>query len=154
MTYGRRSENEVLDTINGFFEAAREKDMDALADAHGHRNAFTKFDAFPPYTLQSSDTAIAYEEAVFANISDLKFKVEDPRVTVVGETAVAAFFLKISGIFVYDYSFEGRPVDLRLRATMVLAREEGRWIIIHEHLSELKDMKGEAGPAEAWRPRR
>jgi ketosteroid isomerase-like protein len=152
MTYERRSENEVLDTINGFFEAAREKDMDALADAHGHRNAFTKFDAFPPYTLQSSDTAIAYEEAVFANISDLKFKVEDPHVTVVGETAVAAFFLKISGIFVYDHSFEGRPVDLRLRATMVLAREEGRWIIIHEHLSELKDMKGEASPAEAWRP--
>jgi ketosteroid isomerase-like protein len=55
--------------------------------------------------------------------------VTDLKVDVFGPVAVTAF--------VMDYAVvaEGQRQELRARGTLVLAREAGEWLIVHEHFS-------------------
>lgn len=135
---GRR--REVAAAILSFFEAGKTKDMSTLSRLHGPRELFSKFDENPPYTRQSSDQAFVYEQAAFANISDYSYRLDDVRIDMFGDVAVASFILEYSGMFVNDYSFEGTPVHSKSRVTMVLAVFNGEWKIVHEHFSRFPDM--------------
>jgi ketosteroid isomerase-like protein len=137
-----KDRKDVEDLIRSFFDAGKNKDLSALADLHGSREHFTKFDENPPYTRQNSEEAFVYEQAAFANISDYNYNIDDLRIDVLGDSAIATFYLSYSGMFVNDYSFEGSPVGSRARVTMVLAREDKGWKIAHEHLSRFPDWKG------------
>jgi ketosteroid isomerase-like protein len=126
--------------IFAFFEAGKNKDLSSLPGFHASRESFTKFDENPPFTRQNADEAFMHEQAAFANISDYSYRVEDLRVDLFGEVAVATFYLAYRGIFVNDYTFEGSPVESRDRVTMVLARTQGGWKIAHEHFSRFPDL--------------
>ena len=137
-----KDRKDVEDLIRSFFDAGKNKDLSALADFHGSREHFTKFDENPPYTRQNSEEAFVYEQAAFANISDYNYAIDDLRIDVLGDSAIATFYLSYSGMFVNGYSFEGSPVGSRARVTMVLAKEDKGWRIAHEHLSRFPDWKG------------
>jgi len=133
---------QVASLITSFFEAGKNKELTTLMDFHAPDSLFTKFDANPPYTRQRSEEAFVYEQAAFANISDYEYSIEDLRIDVVGEIAIATFYLSFKGMFVNDYSFEGMTVGSRSRVTMVAARIGDRWRIVHEHFSQFPDMTG------------
>ena len=138
----RRFEGEKKDiaaVIYGFFEAGKNKDLGSLAGFHSQGGLFSKFDENPPYTRQNSDEAFVYEQAAFANISDYSYEISDLRIDVLGGAAVATFYLSYKGMFVNDYSFEGRPVGSRARVTIVFSKERDGWRIVHEHLSRFPD---------------
>ena len=130
---------EVIATINAFFEAGKNKDLPSLGGFHSAPGIFSKFDEAPPYTRQSSEEAFVYEQAAFASISDYTYQIDEMKIDVVGDAAIATFYLTYKGMFVNDYSFEGSPVGSRLRATMVLAKSAKGWKIAHEHLSRFPD---------------
>ena len=134
-----KDKSDVEKAIRAFFEAGRNKDLTALADFHGPRDRFTKFDENPPYTRQNSDEAFVYEQAAFANISDYNYSIDELRVDLLGDAAVASFYLSYSGMFVNDYSFEGSPVRAKTRVTMALARTLKGWRVVHEHLSRFPE---------------
>jgi len=136
-----QTKNEVASFILSFFDAGREKDLTSLMDFHSP-TSFSKFDDNPPFTRQNSEEAFIHEQAAFASISDYQYKVEDMRVDLVGETAIATFYLTYNGVFVNDYSFEGMTVGSKSRATMVLTKFKGGWKIVHEHFSSLPDIPG------------
>jgi ketosteroid isomerase-like protein len=145
----RSSDNdkkEIEAAIRAFFEAGKNKDLTALADFHAPRDQFTKFDENPPYTRQNSDEAFIYEQAAFANISDYSYSIDELRVDLLGDVAVASFYLGYSGMFVNDYSFEGSPVRARTRATMVLVRTPKGWKTVHEHFSRMPDLHAQRRP--------
>jgi len=125
--------------IHAHFEAGKNKDIPALGTFHSPRETFTKFDESPPYTRQTYDEAFVHEQAAFANISDYSYLIEDLRIDLAGDVAIATFYLNYKGIFVNDYSFEGSPVSSQARVTMVLAKTKDRWHIMHEHLSQFPD---------------
>ncbi len=125
--------------IRAFFDAGKSKDLTALADFHAPKDQFTKFDENPPYTRQDSEEAFVYEQAAFANISDYSYSIDELRIDLFGDVAVATFYLSYSGIFVNDYSFEGSPVRSRTRVTMVLGRTPKGWRVVHEHLSRFPE---------------
>jgi ketosteroid isomerase-like protein len=129
----------VEDVIRAFFEAGKNKDLTVLADFHSSRESFTKFDENPPYARQNSDEAFVYEQATFANISDYSYTIDDLRIDLFGDSAVATFYLTYGGMFVNDYSFEGSPVNGRARVTMVMVRTQRGWRIAHEHFSRYPD---------------
>jgi len=137
-----KDKKEVESVVRAFFEAGKNKDLPSLADFHAPAGVFSKFDEHPPYTRQKSEEAFVYEQAAFANISDYDYKIDDLRIDLLGDAAVATFYLIYSGIFVNDYSFEGSPVGSRARVTMVLARTNRGWRIAHEHLSRFPDWSG------------
>lgn len=136
-----KDKKEVASVIFGFFEAGKNKDLTALGGFHSDRGSFTKFDENPPYTRQNSDDAFIHEQAAFANISDYTYQIDDLRIDLHGDVAVATFYLAYKGMFVNDYSFEGSPVGSRSRVTMVLARTAKGWKIAHEHFSSFPDWK-------------
>jgi len=137
---------EIETAIRAFFEAGKNKDLAALADFHAARDRFTKFDENPPYTRQNSDEAFVYEQAAFANISDYDYSIDDLRVDLLGDVAIASFYLSYSGMFVNDYSFEGSPVRARTRVTMVLTRMSKGWKAVHEHFSRMPDLQTQRRP--------
>jgi len=144
-----KDKKEVEAAIRTYFEAGKNKDLPALADFHASRDQFTKFDENPPYTRQNSDEAFVYEQAAFANISDYNYSIDELRVDLMGDVAVATFYLSYSGMFVNDYSFEGSPVRSRSRVTMVLARTPKGWKAIHEHLSRVPDLPVQRRPEDS-----
>jgi ketosteroid isomerase-like protein len=134
-----KDRKEVEGLIRSFFDAGKEKDLSMLAEFHASRGRFTKFDENPPYTRQNSDEAFVHEQAAFANISDYNYTIDELRIDLLGDVAIATFYLAYSGMFVNDYSFEGSPVGSKARVTMVMFREEKGWKIAHEHLSRFPD---------------
>lgn len=145
-----RDKKEVESLIRAFYDAGKNKDLTALAGFHASRDSFTKFDENPPYARQNSEEAFVYEQAAFANISDYSYNIDELRIDLFGDAAVATFYLAYAGMVVNDYSFEGSPVSGKARVTMVLARTERGWRIAHEHLSRYPDRaglrKGNEGP--------
>jgi len=135
-----QAKKEVAALINSFFEAGRDKELTTLMDFHAPDKVFTKFDENPPFTRQNSEEAFVYEQAAFANISDYQYKIEDLKIDMVRDVAIATFYLTFKGVFVNDYSFEGMTVGSRARVTMVLARFGERWKMVHEHFSSFPDM--------------
>ncbi len=134
-----KDKKDVEAVIRAFFEAGKNKDLAGLAGFHASREAFTKFDENPPFTRQSSDEAFVYEQAAFTNISDYDYSIDDLRVDLLGDVAVATFYLTYTGMFVNDYSFEGSPVKSRARATIVLVRTPKGWKMFHEHFSRFPE---------------
>jgi ketosteroid isomerase-like protein len=130
---------DVAAVIFAFFEAGKNKDLASLSSFHASPANFTKFDENPPYTRQNSDEAFVYEQAAFANISDYSYVVENLRVDLLNDAALATFYLTVKGMFVNDYSFEGSPVRSRSRVTMVLSKSPSGWRILHEHFSRFPD---------------
>jgi ketosteroid isomerase-like protein len=141
-----KDRKDVEDAIRAFFEAGKSKDLGALSTFHASYDKFTKFDENPPYTRQNSEEAFVYEQAAFANISDYNYNITEFRVDLLGDTAVATFYLAYSGMFVNDYSFEGSPVRAKARVTMVLVRTSKGWKMAHEHFSRLPDPSAQKGP--------
>jgi ketosteroid isomerase-like protein len=137
-----KERKDVESIVRAFFEAGRNKDLASLADFHASREYFTKFDENPPYTRQNSDDAFMHEQAAFANISDYSYSIDDLRVDLFQDVAVATFYLTYKGMFVNDYSFEGSPVGSKSRVTMLLLRTDHGWKITHEHLSRFPDWAG------------
>ena len=133
-------------TIRAFFEAGKNKDFSALAEFHDSRDQFTKFDENPPYTRQSSEEAFVYEQAAFSNISDYSYSIDEFRVDLLADVAIATFYLSYSGMFVNDYSFEGSPVRARVRGTVVLARTPKGWRMVHEHFSRISGEAAKRDP--------
>lgn len=137
---------DVEAAIRAFFEAGKNKDLNALAEFHAPRDQFTKFDENPPYTRQSSEEAFVYEQAGFANISDYSYSIEELRIDLFSDVAIATFYLSYSGMFVNDYAFEGSPVRANVRVTMVLGRTAKGWKMVHGHFSRIPDAPGKRDP--------
>jgi ketosteroid isomerase-like protein len=132
-----KDKKDVEAVIRAFFDAGKNKDLASLAEFHSAGDQFTKFDENPPFTRQNSNEAFMYEQAAFANISDYSYSIDDLRIDLLGDAAIATFYLGYSGMFVNDYSFEGSPVRAKARVTMVLGRTPKGWRMVHEHFSRL-----------------
>jgi len=63
--------------------------------------------------------------------SRIKYQVSKPQVQLFGDTAIATFYWTVE-------LGTGRPRDvIRGRGSHVLARERGKWAIVHEHFSRV-----------------
>jgi ketosteroid isomerase-like protein len=140
-----KDRKDVESIVRAFFEAGKNKDLTTLADFHASRDQFTKFDDNPPYTRQNSEEAFVYEQAAFANISDYNYSIDELRIDLLGDVAIATFYLAYTGMFVNDYSFEGSPVRSNARVTMILARTAKGWRLIHEHFSRFPESAAQKG---------
>ncbi|MEM3085010.1 MAG: nuclear transport factor 2 family protein [Nitrososphaerales archaeon] len=124
------------------FEIGKSKDLQAIQSLHYNDKRFSKFNETPPYMRMDYNETCMYEELYFANVSDYDFKIEDLRVDMFNEMAIATFIVEHTGMLVDDYSFTGRTMSIRSRATMVLYKKDLQWLIVHEHFSKIPSEKG------------
>lgn len=126
----------IRDLISKYFQIAKSKEIERIPDFFDQR--FTKFGDSPPYDRRELERALMLEQLQFASISDYDFKIEDLKIDVVGDMAVATFALASTGIIVDDYSFRGTAISNRSRATIVFQKDKkGVWKMLHQHLSKI-----------------
>jgi SnoaL-like domain len=121
---------EVERRLEDIMSAARRQAIDELESYHAFGPKFTKFDDFEPLERQDGEATMRLEREAILGVNEFDPRLVDLKVDVFGPVAVTTF--------VMDY----RVVDnqderhsFRARATLVLAREEGEWLIVHEHFS-------------------
>lgn len=122
---------EVERRLEDIMSAARRQAVDELESYHAFGRKFTKFDDFEPLERQDADTTRRLEREAILGVEEFDPRVADLKVDVFGPVAVTTF--------VMDYAVvaEGQRQELRARGTLVLAKEAGEWLIVHEHFSPL-----------------
>ena len=122
--------------IYNYFQLAQSKEIEKIEeflDPH-----FTKFGDSPPYDRRDFGRALMLEQLHFASLSDYDFKIENLNTEVMGDVAVANFFLLVNGMIFDDYSFRGTSVNNKSRVTIVLQKDKkDQWKMVHQHLSKL-----------------
>jgi ketosteroid isomerase-like protein len=125
----------IRDFIFEYFQLAKTKEIEKIDSFLDPQ--FTKFGDSPPYDRREYDRALMLEQLQFASISDYDFKIEDLKVEVWKDSAIATFLLESTGMIVDDYSFRGTTINNKARTTVFLNRnEKGQWKMIHHHLSK------------------
>jgi len=116
--------------LEDIMSAARRRAVDELESYHAFGPKFTKFDDFEPLERQDGETTRRLEREAILGVKEFDPRVVDLKVDVFGPAAVTTF--------VMDYRVlddEAQRHSFRARATMVLAKEESEWLIVHEHFS-------------------
>jgi len=127
--------SEVVEVIRRVFEAGSRSDLEGVKSLHS--NSYTRFSDMPPYRIQSCDEALKLKMSLFSELIDFSYSLSDIEVKMVGDVAIVTCILTYRGMYVYSYTFEGRPISVQTRCTTVLAKEEGEWKVLHEHLSRV-----------------
>ena len=130
-------ESLIKKTVYRAFEIGKSKDLQSIQSMHYNDKRFSKFGDTPPYMRMDFNDACMHEELYFASVSDYDFKIEDLRVDIFDDTAIATFLIEHTGMLVDDYSFTGRTMDVKSRATMVFQKKGSEWLIVHEHFSKI-----------------
>lgn len=115
----------------------KSKDISTVRDVH--HSTLTKFSDTPPYHMMEYEEACLHEEMFFANVSDYDYSIEGMRITMLdsnSSVALATFILEYRGMVVDDYSFTGQVIKGKVRCTIVCRKIDGRWYIVHEHISK------------------
>jgi hypothetical protein len=121
---------EVERRLEDIMSAARRQAIHELESYHAFGTKFTKFDDFEPLERQDGQTTRRLEREAILGMKEFDPRLGDLKVDVFGPVAVTTF--------VMDYRVvdgEGERHSFRARATMVLAKEESGWLIVHEHFS-------------------
>ncbi len=121
---------EVERRLEDIMSAARRQAIDELESYHAFGPKFTKFDDFEPLERQDGETTRRLEREAILGVKEFDPRVVDLKVDVFGPAAVTTF--------VMDYRVvddEAQSHSFRARATMVLAKEQSEWLIVHEHFS-------------------
>ena len=129
---------QIIDVIEIFFESGKTKDLAKLKEIQLDDSSFSSFSDVPPYDLKDFATTVMLEELKFVSISDYDYKITNPKISVFGDTAIAAFELNQKGMLVDNKAFTGECISINGRATFVLLKKS-TWKIVHIHLSKIND---------------
>ena len=131
------SDNEdIINVIEDLFEAGITKNLDKLKEIHLDDSRFSSFSDLPPYDLKDYKTTIELEELRFVSISDYAYEIKNPKISIFGDTAVAAMELNQRGMLVDNKAYTGKHMEIQGRVTFVLVRQP-TWKIAHIHLSKI-----------------
>lgn len=140
-TYANEQE-EVERTLQGIFDAAERKDLDRLEQYHLFGPKFTKFSEQGP--RQDADVTSRSERQGIGGLLAFRPTLEDLKVDVFGEMAIATFTLRYEAVTT-EQTLKGHS-----RATIVFVKvngdgdgagvedQDGDWRITHEHFSPVE----------------
>ena len=125
----QEKQDQVKRLIVEIFETAKAKDMGKLDAFHLNSTKFTKFDDGDIPGVQDYAIAKRTEEELFMMVSDFNYELQDFKVDVFDDMAIAAFILD------YSVILDETTIDASSRSTLVFVLNEGNWLIAHEHFS-------------------
>jgi hypothetical protein len=121
-------QREVERTLGEVLAAAGRKDIDRLETLHLYGGKFSKWDGTGPGRLDAEATRRA-ERAAIEALDFLRLDVEDLKVDVFGDAAVATFAMRS------EAAAKGQRAEGKVRATIVWVKVGSGWKIVHEHFS-------------------
>jgi ketosteroid isomerase-like protein len=123
------SQAEVRRRLDDIWAAIAAKDLARLESYHLYGPKFTEFkDGAPRGDAEANK---AGERQFFSALSDSKVDMKDLVVNVFGDVAIATFNGDFRG------TMGGKPIGVKLASTMVFAKADGQWRLVHEHFSPI-----------------
>jgi ketosteroid isomerase-like protein len=104
--------------------------IDGVMQCYDTSDALILYDAVPPREFDGPKAVRADLQPVYGNFKSLKYEFLNEHVVTEGKLGVTYGVVHFSGT-----DKGGKPVDLTWRATSVWRKENGKWKIIHQHLS-------------------
>src|SRR5712692_638128 len=128
----------ILEIITTFFNTGKTKNLAPLSAIQLDDARFSSYSDVPPLDLKDFATTIALQQLRFVSISDYEFEINNARVDIFDNYAVATFTVRQKGMVVDNYSFRGQHFTMESRGTFVLIKSQ-KWKIVHLHLSRISD---------------
>jgi uncharacterized protein (TIGR02246 family) len=115
--------------IDDWAKALRVKDVNALMSAYAPD--FLAFDLPPPLQVRGADEHRKGFEAWFPTFEGpIGFEMRELRVTTGADVAFSHSLNRITG-----KRTNGETTDVWVRATVGFRKVDGRWMVVHEHVS-------------------
>jgi len=119
----------IRERIEALAGAIRGKDIDGVMPTFAAD--VVSFDLGPPLAHGGGDVFRSHWRALFDAYRDgIEFEVRDLAVTLAGDVAFSHGLNRMAGI-----TADGRRSERWLRWTACWRRREGRWLVVHEHVS-------------------
>jgi hypothetical protein len=130
--------SELRGVVERRLNTIRDKDEAALEDVLDE-SVYTKFDDWPPFTLQDSREAASNERGAYKVMKDYSYQIQDYRDNVFGDIGLAAFSIHYSG------TIRDRNFDVESRVTMIMKKSDQSWKVVHEHWSRFPETRQRRG---------
>ena len=125
----QRDETEIRRRIDALAEAVRAADLESVMSAYAPD--MVTFDIVPPLQKVSADGKRDNWTDVFATYRrPLGYEIRDLTIAVGDDVAFGHSLNRISGALK-----NGNEIDQWVRWTVCLRRIDGRWLIVHDHVS-------------------
>lgn len=129
-----RDEAEVRQLIDGFVEAFHTRNVDLMMSLYAPE--FVAFDIVPPLQDVGKDQYRKTWEKAFAFFQGpIEFETRDLSITAGNDVAFSHQLLRLQATMV-----NGQKVDRWERLTFGFQKIDGKWLILHEHVSVPADL--------------
>ena len=124
-------EQEIRDLIDRWEKAFRAKNAGEVMACYAPGNRVVAFDIVPPLVRIGRDAYRKNYEDFFAMYQGpLQTEIRELKVTVGGDVAFVTCLERLSGVL-----NGGQKSDMWCRVTSGLRKLEGKWLIVHDHVS-------------------
>ncbi len=121
-------------------DAVQSRDLERTMATYYPGTEYLGFDVMPPFSFVGSDS-FRQNWIVFFEMfdEDPVFEFKDMKVHCSGDIAFTTGFTRFAG------SVGGKKIDLWTRETIGLRKEDGKWLMIHDHVSVPIDLSTGVG---------
>ena len=130
--------SELRSIVERRLNAIRNKDEGILEDAV-EKSIYTKFDDWPPFTLQDSQQALENERGAYKVMRKYDYEIKDYQENILDGAALATFHIHYSG------TIRDRDFDMNSRVTLVFKKSGQSWKVVHEHWSRFLETRPRRG---------
>ncbi len=130
--------DEITEIIHTFFTAGKTKNLAPLSAIQLDDARFSSYGDVPPLDLKDFATTFALQQLRFVSISDYEYELNNLRIDLFDNFAIATFIVKQTGMVVDNYSFRGEHLSMQSRASFIFTKTS-KWKIAHLHLSKFSD---------------
>ena len=128
-------EADIRQQIDNFHKAFRTKDVNLMMSLFSP--GMVSFDIIPPLQYAGSDVYRKVWQETFALFQDpIDIEMRDLHITSGENIAFSYCFLRLNATMV-----NGQKIDYWERLTCCFQKIEGKWLIVHEHVSLPADLK-------------
>jgi ketosteroid isomerase-like protein len=127
-----KEQQQIRQVLNEIFDSAEKKDFVRLDACHWYGPQFTKFATEAPGRLDAAAARQGEHDGLGA-VNGLSMQADDLKIDVFGDVGIATFTLK------YSFKVAADTIEKKAHTTLVFARDQGAWKIVHEHLSAVKE---------------
>jgi ketosteroid isomerase-like protein len=134
------AEREVMSTIRAMFEAIESKDLSKLAEHYSQDEDLTAFLPTIPFRLDGYSHFWQEMENYKGKRTVSQVQVFQPKIQIYGDVAVATFYSTTRVYVPEKLPPQGEsqsPRTYSARTTQVFHKRDGKWVLVHTHISAL-----------------
>ena len=128
---------EVQEVLDRWAKAFRAKDIDGIMAVYAAGDGVVAYDIVPPLQYRGKDAYRKnYVEFLDQYTGPIELELRDPHVVAGHDVAFIYSLERVSGTL----KSNGQHSDLWIRASSGLRKIDGKWLIVHDHISDPADL--------------